>query len=285
MSNTYNIKFSDFRQRPDFEEMFGALQSSFKQCGIDFYLVGATVKNLWIVTIHKAGQSRVTKDFDIAALIPHQVAFNQLKQHLITHYPFTASKENAFTLIWKEKYPVDIMPFGEIEDANANVRVAGSGFVNISVPGFAEVYQNGLATIQIENKTNFKICSLTGIVILKLLAWNDRPESRVKDITDIGEIMYEFFEMHLDLIWDNYSYLFDSHGDNMKELANVVIGLEIKKILSGNLDLLEKIISIIEADMAQQEYPVLSVTLAKHFDNTIDENTQLFKCILSGLKK
>jgi predicted nucleotidyltransferase len=283
MSNTYNINFSDFRQRPDFEEMFVALESSFKLYGIDFYLVGAIVKNIWINAIHKKLQTRATKDFDVAILIPTKEIFQTLKQHLTANHPFAASSQNAFTLIWKEKFVVDLLPFGQIENEDAKVIVDGSGLVNISVPGFYEVYQNDLRSVLAGNETSFKICSLIGIIILKFFAWNDRPEAREKDITDIGEIMYHYFYMHDEFIYENYASLFDEHN-NLNQLAAVVIGKEIKKVLGTNKLLLKKIIDIIEADIAKNEHAILSVTLAKQFENTIDENTTLLSKMLAGLK-
>jgi predicted nucleotidyltransferase len=283
MSNTYNINFSDFRQQPDFEEMFVALESSFKLYDIDFYLVGAIAKNIWINAIHEKPPTRATKGFDMAVLISTKEVFQTLKQHLTTNYPFAGSSQNAFTLIWKEKFAVDLLPFGEIEDEDAKVIVDGSGLVNISVPGFSEVYQNDLRSVLVENETSFKICSLIGIIILKLFAWNDRPEVREKDITDIGEIMYHYFYMHDEFIYENYAHLFDEHND-LNQLAAVVIGSEIKKVLGTNKLLLKKIIDIIEADIAKNEQAILSVILAKQFENTIDENTTLLSKILAGLK-
>jgi predicted nucleotidyltransferase len=283
MSNTYNINFSDFRQRPDFEKMFMALESSFKRFDVDFYLLGAVAKNIWINAIHKKLNTRATEDFDIAVLIPHKKIFQNLKEHLTDNYPFTASSESAFTLIWEGKYNVDLLPFGQVEDEDAKVIVDGRGLVNISVPGFSEVYQNDLRSVLVENETSFKICSLIGIIILKLFAWNDRPEVREKDITDIGEIMYHYFYMHDEFIYENYAHLFDEHND-LNQLAAVVIGSEIKKVLGPNKLLLKKIIDIIEADIAKNEHAILSVTLAKQFENTIDENTTLLSKMLVGLK-
>jgi predicted nucleotidyltransferase len=36
---------------------------------------------------------------------------------------------------------------------------------------------------------------LSGIIILKLLAWDDRPEERREDKKDISDILHHFFNM------------------------------------------------------------------------------------------
>lgn len=282
MSNTYNIRFDDFRQHTDFEEMFSALEQCFKLYGIDFYIVGAIAKNIWMDKIHKVTLSRATKDFDMAILVPNKEVFENLKQHIIKEYPFVVSQSNAFSLIWKEKYVVDLLPFGDIENEEAKVIINGSGFTSINVPGFYEIYLNDLQSIQLENTTVFKITSLIGIVILKLFAWNDRPESRGKDITDIGDVLHHYFEMHDTFIYEQYAHLFNEY-DDLRQLAAVVIGKEIKRVLRDNILLTQKIISIIQDDIQKDADSLLGIKLAKYFDNTIDENLALFRCILIGL--
>jgi predicted nucleotidyltransferase len=282
MSNTYNINFEDFRQHADFEEMFTALEQCFRLYGIDFYLIGAIAKNIWMDKIHRAALSKATKDFAVAILIPNKQTYEALKQHIVKEYPFAASQSNAFSFIWKEKYVVDLLPFGEIENEAARVIVDGKGFTSIDVPGFYEIYLNDLQTIQIENKTAFKITSLTGIVILKLFTWNDRPESKEKDITDTGDILHHYFGMHNEFIWQQYAHLFDEYND-LKQLAAVVMGFEIKRILGGNTVLIQKIISIIQSDIQKDSNSILGIKLARYFENTIDENLALFKCVLAGL--
>jgi predicted nucleotidyltransferase len=283
MKNLYNIKFSDLNENEDFKKMFLALENSLKYFNIDFYLVGAIAKNVWMSTIHKQGLSRATKDFDIAVLIPTKKIFNLLKEHLINVNKFTASSNSAFCIIWKEKYFIDLLPFGEIENEDAKVIVDGKGFVDISVPGFFDIYKNKLTSINVGNVTSFSICSLVDIIILKLLAWNDRPEHREKDITDIGEIIYSCFEMYDDDIYDNYAYLFDDFkSDELKALSAFVIGVEIKKVLKNNNKLLQKLGDIIDENLNSKA--TLAIIMAKYFDTDIDFNINILKKIIQGLK-
>ena len=79
MTNLYNIKFSDLNENEDFKEMFLALENSLQHFNIDFYLVGAIAKNVWMSAIYKQGPSRATKDFDIAVLIPTKKLLIYLK--------------------------------------------------------------------------------------------------------------------------------------------------------------------------------------------------------------
>ena len=284
MKNTYNIKFSDLNENADFKEMFLALEKGFKKFEIDFYLVGAIAKNIWISSIHKVGPSRTTKDFDVAVLIADKKEFNNLKEFLINENNFVGSSENAFALIWNKKYFIDLLPFGEIENEESNVLVDGKGFINMSVPGFYDIYKNELSILNVEDIASFQICSLTDIIILKFFAWNDRPEHREKDITDIGEILYSYFDMNDEFIYENYSFLFDEL-DDLKQLSAVVIGLEIKKTLLNNLTLLNRLLNIIRDDLENLNNPKLALLLVKEFDTSIDFNNNIFKNIINGLER
>ena len=62
--------------------------------------------------------------------------------------------------------------------------------------------------MDLEGKHQFKFCTLPGIVILKLLAWDDRPEKRQGDILDISDILQNYFSMHDQEIWNNHFDLF-----------------------------------------------------------------------------
>jgi predicted nucleotidyltransferase len=284
MKNSYSIKFSDLNENPDFKEMFFALENSLQFFNINFYLVGAIAKSVWMSSIHKQGPSRATKDFDIAILLATKNEFQLLKEHLVNKNKFVASGENAFALIWEGKYKIDLLPFGEIENVEGRVIVDGKGFTNISVPGFYDIYKNELATLNVESVTSFNICSLTDIIILKLLAWGDRPEVREKDITDIGEILYSYFEMHDNYIYDNYAYLFDDYAaEELRLLAAFVAGSEIKKDLLSNNNLKNNLIKIIEADLGIIPNPKLALILSRHFHTDIEFNIKVFENLIKGM--
>jgi predicted nucleotidyltransferase len=57
---------------------------------------------------------------------------------------FLPYKGNGFVLVWKGFIQVDLLPFGEIEDNNAGVAFEGSGLTSLNMPGFKEIYDEGL---------------------------------------------------------------------------------------------------------------------------------------------
>ena len=67
--NSYKIKYEQLRQQPEITAMLSALERGFKIFGIDFYLVGAVARDVWMSGINKIAPRRTTDDIDFAVLI------------------------------------------------------------------------------------------------------------------------------------------------------------------------------------------------------------------------
>lgn len=185
-------------------------------------------------------------------------------------------------LIWKGKTQVDLLPFGAIEDDNRRVTINGTGFTTIDVPGFSEVYEQGLPQMELAEKHQFKCCTLPGIVLLKLIAWDDRPEVRRDDILDISDILHHFFDMYDQEIWSNHSDLFNTETAELHDIAAMVMGQELKKIAQRNAHLYDRIWNILEANTTDVENSRMAEIMVSYFDNTVEENRQRIGQIKKG---
>lgn len=168
--STYKINYEQLRQQPEITEMLSALQRGLELFGIDFYLVGAVARDVWMSGINKIAPRRTTGDIDFAVLINYKGTYIALKEHLINTEGFHSYKGNSFVLIWKDKTEVDLLPFGAIKEEDGKVTTSGLGLTNISLQGFKEVYEEGLPELELEGKHQFKFCTLPGIVLLKMIA-------------------------------------------------------------------------------------------------------------------
>ena len=186
--STYKINFKQLRQQPQLSEMLSALERGLNKFDIDFYLVGAVARDLWMSAINDIPPSRITGDIDFAIFINDKGTYDNLKKYLIEVEGFSPYKSNAFVLVWKGFIQVDLLPFGEIKDKNDAVSIEDSGLTSLNMPGFKEIYDDGLPMVELEEIHKFKFCTLPGIVILKLMAWQDRPEIRRDDIKDITSV-------------------------------------------------------------------------------------------------
>jgi predicted nucleotidyltransferase len=125
MMSSYKVNYEHLRLTPDISEMLLALERGLGKFGIDYYLVGAVARDVWMSGINNIAPKRTTGDIDFAVLINDKGIYEALKEYLIRYESFHPSKENAFVLMWKDKTQVDLLPFGGIEDDDAKVTIQG----------------------------------------------------------------------------------------------------------------------------------------------------------------
>lgn len=274
------VPFNKIREDADYKDLLLSLERGFGKFCINYYLVGATARDVWMRGVHEVPPKRATSDLDFAVMLKDSDIFAELKDYLIKVEGFVPSKENAFVLIWKDKTQVDLIPFGELEQEGI-VTVKGTGFTSMNVEGFKEVYEQATEEIQTEDQ-QFMVCTLAGLVILKLIAWDDRPEMREDDIGDISEIIKNYFHFNSEAIFEHHNDLFTGDND-LDEIASQYLGREIGTIISGNPKLTERIIGILEDGLTNSNSNKLDESLARKLDRTIDFSRSIISHILAGI--
>jgi len=210
---------------------------------VDFFGVGALARNVWYVSNNEP--SRGTKDVDFAVYVPNERIYSQLKNILIKEFSYTKVSTNAFCLISPSGIPLDLLPFGKIEE-EGKVMIEGTGLVSINLDGFSETYANGLVIAEIENDS-VKVCSVPSVVLLKLIAFDDRPENRPNDPSDIDSIMQYYPEIEAEMIWGEYNFLYvDNEELSHEEVGIKVLGYELSKIIFKNKQLTERVLNILD---------------------------------------
>lgn len=263
--------------------MLPALERGFEKFGIDFYLVGAVARDVWMSGINKIAPRRTTGDIDFAVLINDKGVYEQLKEYLVNEEGFQPTKENAFVLI-KDNTEVDLFPFGAIEDEDSKVTIQGTGYTSVHVPGFKEVYDANLPELELNDGHTFKFSTLPGIVMLKLLAWHDRPEMRRDDIKDISDVLNHFYTMYDETIWNDHNDLYTDENMEMPEIhiAARVMGREISKIAKQNEQLFARIDGILETNTADIANSHMATIMIEYFDNTMEDSVTLIKQLKQG---
>jgi len=244
---------------------------------IDFFVVGAVARNIWYVRGGK--ESSGTSDIDFGVFIPDHKTYGELKNYLIRKFGYSQSQDNVFGLDTTEGKRIDLLPFGEIA-IDGEVMMEGSGMTKIKLDGFQEAYLFGSIDTAIEEEA-YKACSIPGIVILKLIAYDDRPNRRAKDIKDISLICKYFPDIETNLIWEEHNELYEEDR-NHEEVGLMVLGREMKKIIKDNQDLKGRISDILEKAI-DGESGVLELMISDPRKETLEQKASILKCIRRGL--
>jgi predicted nucleotidyltransferase len=276
----YITDFNKIRQDKSILKILEALERGFERFGIDFYLIGAVAREVWMTGLKNIIPRRATTDIDFAVLMKDSADFAAFKSYLLEVEGFSAYSGNAFVVIAPGGRQIDILPFGEIEK-EGKVTVTGTGMTTIYVDGMKEVYEEGIPSFTFEEKITFKVCTLPGIVLLKLIAWDDRPEMRLGDLTDIADILYHFFNIYDEMIWAAHNDLFDDQQELITISARV-LGRQMGKILRRNPALNQRIMNLLPASGLAKATEIATI-MATSLDQTIDQTTALLSAIEAGI--
>jgi len=266
----------------ELKHIFDILERSFNQLNTNFYLIGALARQVWY---EKGNMSfRTTKDVDYAVLVSNEDEYQRIRAYLIDTEKFTPYRGNAFVLIAPDGTQVDILPFGEIED-DGSVTVNGQGMTSIRVDGLIDVYNNGIEDVEFETGHSFKVATLPAIALLKFIAYDDRPEHRQKDATDISNLVVHFFTLNDEMIYQHHNDLFDEKKNIVFEsIGPIVLGREMRKIASSNEGLVIRLNNILEKHIQKEENSAFVRLMVNPLndDSTIESVVKALKDIYKG---
>lgn len=249
MRKPLNIKLADLRQEK-LRELIQITEQVFMNCSVDFYLLGAIARDAWYAK-EQIG-SRATRDVDFALYVTGKEQYDSVIQQLIENHEFSEIDGVPFRLLSPFGLTIDLIPFGEIS-INDAVQPDETWDKPVFVNGFEEIYHS--ATVQVQSEEDglqFRVATLPAILLLKLIAYDDRPEKRSQDPKDIAEIIANYFEIEKELIWELHHDLFDDESE-LEEIGCVVIGREIKDILAQNETLRKRVNHLLSFEKQTQK--------------------------------
>lgn len=188
-------------------EVYEALDGVAAAIGVPFFLIGATARDTILEKGLSIRSGRATKDVDVAVRVSDWDKLGRLRQALLDTGNFDEARE-AQRLIYRNELLVDIVPFGGISGPAHEISWPPEHDFVMSTEGFEEAFQAAqLVRVRKQPPLDIRVASLAGLVILKIIAWAERPSERNKDAYDLGFIM----ENYLDA--GNYERLMEDHED------------------------------------------------------------------------
>lgn len=218
--------------------------------GHSYIVVGATARDLVLHYGYGAPVERATRDIDFAIEVESWAAFEKMKSELVQQ-GFQVDKRTEHRLTSPTGHPIDIVPFGGVEQANSTIAWPPDGDVEMSVTGFKEANDNAQLVLISENpEIKCRVATPAGLMILKLISWTDRAnELRVKDAGDIRYLLttYPQIEAVQDEVYSdvNESTL-QKYGWNPDLTACCLLGEECRRISSAQTA--EQIVTLKDTD-------------------------------------
>ncbi|MEX2367899.1 MAG: hypothetical protein WD510_00205 [Balneolaceae bacterium] len=233
---------------PFFREVFELIDDVLKNREIPYYLIGVSAIALEML---KKGikPARGTKDMDFAIMISSLNQFEEVVNDL-ENVGFN-KVEAPWTLVHRGyDVVVDLLPFGEIEENNTvgfNER-----YTDLHVLGFKEVMKHS-REYEIEDRV-VHVPPIPGMVLLKLVAWSDRPEDRANDPYDILRVIeyYNDLEFETNMV-EHYDLIPEENDIDERKFSARILGRKAKEYLDGSEDLKTRIIEVLEENTVDVE--------------------------------
>ena len=230
---------------PNEKEALQLVQTILNRRNIPFILVGAYARDLLFSRITSKGSIRKTLDIDFGIRVRNWEAYEEIMMSLLAGGLFTEDKSRRHRLIFKKEVLIDIVPFGKISDSEGNISWPPEHDVSMNVKGFDVAYGNAL-DFDMGLKDKIKIASAPSLVLLKLIAWDESPETRSHDLEDISFILKNYIEL---IGWDSINTrgdkdIYDICDSDYDEMAARITGRDIGRLnLCGLKDSLLGILS------------------------------------------
>lgn len=262
---------------PYFKESFDCIDEIMNDLRIPYYLIGV---NAIALELLKKGikPSRGTKDIDFAIMISSIYEYDRVGKLL------EAKGFNKVAAPWTFYSPkfdlvIDLLPFGEIEES-FKVKFSERS-IDLHVLGFREVMEEAIP-IAIEDKIA-KIPSLPGMVILKLIAWSDRPYDRENDLSDILKVIQHYYDLKWDEIVEQH---FDTLGKDPFDhllIAAEVLGRNSKLYLQKSEAISTRILKVLDSNLVDASKSAIAKDWARKLNKDVEYAFDLLSAFHKGL--
>lgn len=279
-----NISSEGFNN-PVLKELLKKLTDYFQSIGSDFYVIGATARDIILSGIHKQTSARRTVDLDIAIAIKNWEKFEQISKGICEIDGFQKSSKQKQLFLYKLIFKLDIVPFGEVAKADNNIYWPPEEEFAMSVVGFTEV-ANKTLDVTIDDEFTVKVASLPGICILKLVAFNDRKYQTNKDADDLAFIIENYLEINIERTAEEHYDIYEVENFNTFTAGASLLGKDIKSILWENDGAIHTFIQILEGELRlEDESPLMNQMIETHKNLKFDTIVIALNNLLKELKQ
>lgn len=246
---------SDKFTHPLLKPILLELTAYFKQAGISFFIIGATARDI-VMKIHHEKSGRLTYDLDMAITVNDWEQWQKVEEEILSLENFTKDVDQKQRFLYKEKFQLDIVPFGDIMKQDSKIFWPPDESFAMSVLGF-DAAEKASLRVSVDQEIEIQIASLSGIFLLKITAWKDRYHKSNKDADDIGFILENYLTINEERAAVNhYDDIYTQDFTTVKGGATL-LGIDVSEILKEYSDELETIKQILIDAIAEKERSVL----------------------------
>ncbi|MDR2809346.1 MAG: nucleotidyl transferase AbiEii/AbiGii toxin family protein [Tannerellaceae bacterium] len=234
------------------KDLLKELSRFFGGINVDFYVIGATARDIILSNLHGLVPDRKTADLDIAIAISDWSQFQSIEENLPKEADFAKSKEQKQRFIYKGIYVIDIVPFGDVVEDDGNIYWPPDETIAMSVWGFPEMADSTIS-VKIDDEFSIEIASLPGLFILKLVAWKDRHLLGSKDAYDMALLLTNYLDINTERAVDEHYDLYEADAFDQVIAGAQLMARDVKLMVQENEKTLEYLREILTKEIELEE--------------------------------
>ena len=130
-------------------DLLEKLTDSFRRMDHDFFIIGATARDIVMQQMLNTSSRRKTRDLDLAIAVPNWQEFDKIKNSLIADgFEKDKAKHQRF---YYGDYEIDVVPYGYVAKEDDNIYWPPEETIAMSVKGFDEVLSDAI-TVSIDDR-------------------------------------------------------------------------------------------------------------------------------------
>ena len=170
-------------------EVLSCIKDIADKLGIPFFLVGAKARDLFFSLLFDIQTTRATLDVDLGIKVNSWDDVAKLIDGIIATGLFKPANKLNSRFVYSKGTILDIVPFGLLETPSGKIKWPKDEAI-MSTVGFEEAFIYSLdVRIRKSPQLDLKVCAPPAMVMMKLIAWNEKYPERIKDAQDIEFIL------------------------------------------------------------------------------------------------
>lgn len=230
----YTIR-KDKPLNPVTQAVLVSLQEVAKDFEVEYFVIGATARDILMAHVFGIDPWRGTRDVDFAVAVENWIQFDSIKQALVDSGNFEVSPDQSHRLYYRRSqfdtgYPLDLIPFGAVERPGHLIAWPPDMEVLMSVAGYAEALASAVR-VDIGSGVVAHVVSIPALTALKILAWNDRGLLSGRDAEDFNFLLRNYHHVVEDRLFDEAYSLLEAAGYDLKLAGASLLGYDSNVIL------------------------------------------------------
>lgn len=206
---------------------------------LDYFVTGALARDILLYHVFGLETGRATLDVDLAVAVNSWPEFDTIKTRLIETRAVSADANRPHRLFYRasseaKRYPVDLLPFGGIEQRPSQVAWPPDLSIVMNVAGYREAFA---AAEEVELRAGFavRVASLPSLAVLKLFAWDDRGLEDPRDALDVGVLLHSYGEAgNEDRLYGEEMSLLEAVDYNVDLAGPRLLGKDAARIMASS---------------------------------------------------